>query len=1337
MGKYLNKYIISFLFVFAIASYAALEFSRSKVVASFITKRINGYLSKQKNIKIYFEKIDIHPLTLSASVRNVSIETNELRGLTSDVNVKIKLFSLLRNKIAIDRIHVKNGEFFIHDFSFEKKGEKENENYKDYGSEIRKSLNLMKLKVFNSEYSDIVNELYIENSRIDFKDEQFLIDTIEITKNSKFASARVAFNVPTQKKIFAHDKIEMELTLSQTKFQVNSFKITDGFFSLMGEVSVLIAKDFQSKMVGSVDFKIPLDKISDFYPVEARGLAKGEIHLGGTLEGPHMRLNLDARNMGNEYIRFQRLNSNLAFRNQKISVEDIYIQNEDASVKLLKPFNIFDLKDSKILNFKALTQIEKYHTNDLLFSIDDILSGLKGKVSGKLLVDSRKSFNSTRFIGQKGMKLKDVEYFPVEDKLLGLKEVNLNLLNVHLDWPKDSVTIELKAKKQNQMIDVKGVVDNDNLRFDVFFKNFDFDRFKNISTVPFGGNGDLGITISGLEKTVFDFDMKAEELQILGLSFGESIGRMILTLDDLNLKVQNIKAKKNVSSYVIDGKVNFEKSEIDLDINHKNNRFEDIIEIMGVHFPKELNSLREIKMYSDVQYNVSGGFAFDKLKITGKLKSDKATYYGEEFKKPQMNFSLNNEVISLKRFSVNAFSGKIKGGLDYSIPRENLDYRMQLFQGRFEDVRFLKKGFPGVNSSFEIKASGSYGTSKQKGEVVLNLNRMQIGNSFFNKNQLDFSYNHSSMIWGVDFLDSQVLGASQYIFGGRKEKGAILDINFDINNGNDLFAAVKPEIIQNVDQMDTMFKGHLLLDVNFERKLMNKLSLGLDDFKVFYKGNRLAASKNSGFLIEKNKILKRKIQFDTNRKYKAEASIAAVDGLDLILKSKFLLPTNLAELFVPNVDYINGEISGEVEGKAGETLEFNSGMLELSNGGFKPKDIPVSVEKISGRLRLDKQRVEFYDFKGILGKGNLAAHGQIDFSNIIPSVDIKYNVQNAIVSPFENTRVLFSSAGNLLGDQPPYDLKGKILLFHGTVHEEFDKLTSREGEKNVTSKFAPEKKFQEGIRFLNAGFDVEILESVHVRNSIVDIHLEGESKIKGPMDSMNFLGSFNIDKEKENKILVKGNSFLVSRGAFQLTDSTEGVTIDLEANSKVKDYDIQLNVQGEEDDIKITLKSTPTLSKEDIFSLLTLGVTSESSRELKEDQKSSIATIGIGSIIFDQLKIGQGLNNSLGLRMSISPELQSDADSTLLEGKSAVASSKRVKTATKIKIEKSFSDNVDLSLSNTVGGSSQQKQEMNLIYKVNENVSLDGVLEVKDVDEESSSESPESVGWDLKYKWSF
>ena len=62
---------------------------------------------------------------------------------------------------------------------------------------------------------------------------------------------------------------------------------------------------------------------------------------------------------------------------------------------------------------------------------------------------------------------------------------------------------------------------------------------------------------------------------------------------------------------------------------------------------------------------------------------------------------------------------------------------------------------------------------------------------------------------------------------------------------------------------------------------------------------------------------------------------------------------------------------------------------------------------------------------------------------------------------------------------------------------------------------------------------------------------------------------------------------------------------------------------------------------------------------------------------------------------------------------------------------------MSMSVTGTVGSSVQQKKSVNLNYKINKSVSVEGVYETVSTDDAQAINDGNSVGTDVKWKWSF
>jgi translocation and assembly module TamB len=153
--------------------------------------------------------------------------------------------------------------------------------------------------------------------------------------------------------------------------------------------------------------------------------------------------------------------------------------------------------------------------------------------------------------------------------------------------------------------------------------------------------------------------------------------------------------------------------------------------------------------------------------------------------------------------------------------------------------------------------------------------------------------------------------------------------------------------------------------------------------------------------------------------------------------------------------------------------------------------------------------------------------------------------------------------------------------------------------------------------------------------------------------------------------------------------------------------------------------------------LVAFGYTDDVSQRLSDVDRQNLSSIGVGQFLFGQLQINQKLKQSLGVELNLGTQFEMQSTSLLNARTSDGDSSGRVRSATKIQLKKQLSEEMELSVSSTLGGSIGQRQSMNLNYNINRNTSLEGIYEIKSNDEGEEDIIDKSVGADVKFKWSF
>jgi translocation and assembly module TamB len=101
----------------------------------------------------------------------------------------------------------------------------------------------------------------------------------------------------------------------------------------------------------------------------------------------------------------------------------------------------------------------------------------------------------------------------------------------------------------------------------------------------------------------------------------------------------------------------------------------------------------------------------------------------------------------------------------------------------------------------------------------------------------------------------------------------------------------------------------------------------------------------------------------------------------------------------------------------------------------------------------------------------------------------------------------------------------------------------------------------------------------------------GEVTLTGDLAGFGLVGSLQL--LPGSRASFRGNEFVLSRAVVTFTERRRAVgNLDVTGEATVRDYRVAIHVTGTLDDPQLQLTSKPTLSQQDIITLLSLGYTS-------------------------------------------------------------------------------------------------------------------------------------------------
>jgi autotransporter translocation and assembly factor TamB len=292
------------------------------------------------------------------------------------------------------------------------------------------------------------------------------------------------------------------------------------------------------------------------------------------------------------------------------------------------------------------------------------------------------------------------------------------------------------------------------------------------------------------------------------------------------------------------------------------------------------------------------------------------------------------------------------------------------------------------------------------------------------------------------------------------------------------------------------------------------------------------------------------------------------------------------------------------------------------------------VEDVRGRVLFNAQGAHFTGVKGTVGGGPVELDGQATYAaGHLKSFDVQASGRTIALRYPEGLRSVLDADLRLFGDESQQWLTGKVDVKDAAWTRRYDVAS----ELLATS--APGAA---GTANLGGGvrYDVKVLApgTLKIDNNLASLQARADLTLQGSYASPVVLGRAEIDR---GRVYFQGNTYVIRRGTIDFNNPQRfDPLFDIEAESRVRSYNVTLKVNG-------TLERVyPTLSTVAILSLLAGADESrvETAQSMQsEAQRGMLAGQGAATLAAGKLSEQMGLEKGaarLGLdRFSIDPNL--------------------------------------------------------------------------------------------------
>jgi len=1325
---------------------------QTEYLGSLFSQKISSELRDEYQMNIKFSKISINMFPPSIMLRDVVINNSkemndvDLSMLAGEITIYLGLINLLSNKVIIEKIKLSDGEM----------------NLKVNKPRERVPFDFSKINIahffdnniftFLKKLPVIIKKIEIDSTQVNVNQQSVWIEELKLKagKNTLGLKANLenilVDDIP-ELKLKKIDSLNLQVDYSLGKLSVKDIKIHKNYesYSLSGELynepEIL---NFNGTMSVNGQIEDLLGRIGIKSQKKIEGDVKLEVHLSKSIFDPSIDFSLTVNNFTSPWAKLERVSFEGKKDNDLIIISKMLGEENSGKLALVNPFAIYDIKNKKNVDNKIVLNAEHLHTNTALYIVKENLNMLKGFMNGNVEVELSRDLKTLSF--------RPIDEFYVSELLLVGKthpiiknsKVYLETGGFDVGLKGDGIVdINTIVKFKNSILPVKGTI-SDKINMEVMDGEIDFNEFGPIAGFPLRGNGDIDLKINNVgDNVIFDFNLGLSEVVVSNFNLGIVVGKVKLNLDNLFLSVDAKNCKYQSVLYSAKGDVDIKnQGELALVVDIQTGGAPDIFKmIYPLTQGMENDILKSINFVMGSKIKIQGMPGGDNLNIEGVIKGKNLQFYTEEFDRFNLDLVFKDNIIQIKDFQIKKHSSILDGRFSYDLTNKFIDYELKLENLKLKDVNIynaLNWGYDGqIDSTFY--GSGPIGELTTRCSVVMS--NAYIGDLAVKGAFLNIYSNSKSWYVNGEVLGDTIKLDSFINFDDTTKtlsKPSYVNLDIKTNKVKELAGILSEHNIKDTT-LGGVVEGNIrstfnVYDLEKLNIALNVIKLNLSKAGKLY---RIQTDKNQ-IIINKGNVEKWDLAVNGENEW-LRSSGEGDPGKGFKIHGEYQIDFGLFEMISKKIKKAEGKVRGNVE----LVINKNDHKLMMTSSGkglgVKIEGLPGMFEKLNFNILLEKNVLMLKKLESVYGGGKVNVLGEVILQTPFPKVKISGKFNDTNISLFKKTNLTTSGEFELSGFQLPYLLEGKVYLSKADIFDELDELIkSKKTASNTYDRYLPSLKNKQKLVFLNYKITIQPTTLIAIKNALADIKLDGNINIDGNHDDPDISGELKI-APASSRLFFKGNEFFINEGRIVLAgDNIERKPeINLLGHARVNEYDIKLIINGSFDDININLSSEPVLSREDIISLLALGFTTETSRNLQQGDRQAMTSVGLGSLLVEQLKINQSLNSSLGLKLSIVQEFQ-DTESSLVGGTSSSGDhgTTKIRSATKVKVQKQLGKKVDASVSSVVGGSLGEKQEMNLNYNFNKNLTLQGVYEIK-TDPEVSSESSTSVGADLKLRLSF
>jgi translocation and assembly module TamB len=350
----------------------------------------------------------------------------------------------------------------------------------------------------------------------------------------------------------------------------------------------------------------------------------------------------------------------------------------------------------------------------------------------------------------------------------------------------------------------------------------------------------------------------------------------------------------------------------------------------------------------------------------------------------------------------------------------------------------------------------------------------------------------------------------------------------------------------------------------------------------------------------------------------AVTGTAALTGdQELAVTGNGAVNMKLAQTFDPDITS-SGHLDFNVNAGGTLTQPSFSGRVRLTDVALALNDLPNGITKLNGNLIFDQNRLEVQELVGTTGGGQLKFGGFLtyqqgiygDFTATGKDVRVRYL---GISATADTTLHLQGSQTNML-------LSGSVQITRFIIGPNVDFANFA---PNPAGTVPPDPNAPSS----HVRLDVHIYSAPQLdfQNSYAQLAGSVDLRIRGTVAQPAILGRINVT---DGTATFAGTTYRLQHGEIFFTNPVRiDPIIDIDATTRVEEYDVTIGLHGNINQLTPTFRSEPPLPPADVISLLALGRTQEEQALYSQQEQS------VGADSTSNALLGGALNAAVGSRV--------------------------------------------------------------------------------------------------------